>query len=180
MSTYLKHMGRYKHNQLKGKSYDEIQKLYDKEMKRVNTFVAMNSEAQESSGKKDDSRNKKVEISKESSSKRAGEALQQESAKKQKVDVEEAEIDEDQEEAQMKKYMEIVMPKDIPIDAIPLSTNPPCIVDYKIIKERMMGYFQIIRGGKQGNGRLEESYERVLWGDLKVTSKCGEICKDIM
>ncbi|GKB06119.1 hypothetical protein Tco_0834352 [Tanacetum coccineum] len=34
MSIYLKHMGGYKHNQLKGKSYDEIQKLFDKEMKR--------------------------------------------------------------------------------------------------------------------------------------------------
>ncbi|GJY45543.1 hypothetical protein Tco_0434606 [Tanacetum coccineum] len=41
MSVYLKHMGGYKHNQLKGRSYDEIQKLFDKEMKRVNSFVAM-------------------------------------------------------------------------------------------------------------------------------------------
>ncbi|GJV77287.1 hypothetical protein Tco_1508871 [Tanacetum coccineum] len=43
ISTYLKHMGGYKHKQLMGKSYDEIQKLFDKEMKRVNTFVAMSS-----------------------------------------------------------------------------------------------------------------------------------------
>ncbi|GKA26482.1 hypothetical protein Tco_0712591 [Tanacetum coccineum] len=52
MSTYLKHMGRYKHKQLKGKSYEEIQKLFDKEMKRINTFVDMSSEAQESNEKK--------------------------------------------------------------------------------------------------------------------------------
>ncbi|GJU57320.1 hypothetical protein Tco_1235086 [Tanacetum coccineum] len=45
MSTYLKHMGGYKHKQLMGKSYDEIQKLFDKEIKRVNTFMAMSSEA---------------------------------------------------------------------------------------------------------------------------------------
>ncbi|GJV53689.1 hypothetical protein Tco_1449430 [Tanacetum coccineum] len=44
MSTYLKHMGGYKHKQLMGKSYEEIQKLFDKEMKRVNTFVAMTKE----------------------------------------------------------------------------------------------------------------------------------------
>ncbi|GJW03912.1 NYNRIN-like protein [Tanacetum coccineum] len=31
MSIYLKHMGGYKHNQLKGRSYDEIQKLFDKD-----------------------------------------------------------------------------------------------------------------------------------------------------
>ncbi|GJV10753.1 hypothetical protein Tco_1352294 [Tanacetum coccineum] len=51
MSVYLKHVGAYKYNQLKGRSYDEIQKLFDKEMKRVNSFVALNSEAQEISGK---------------------------------------------------------------------------------------------------------------------------------
>ncbi|GJT79104.1 hypothetical protein Tco_1045829 [Tanacetum coccineum] len=42
MSTYLKNMAGYKHSQLKSKSYDEIHKLFDKEMKRVNTFVDMN------------------------------------------------------------------------------------------------------------------------------------------
>ncbi|GKF14157.1 hypothetical protein Tco_0055619 [Tanacetum coccineum] len=44
MSIYLKNMAGYKHSQLKSKSYNEIQKLFDKEMKRVNTFVDMNSE----------------------------------------------------------------------------------------------------------------------------------------
>ncbi|GJZ79835.1 hypothetical protein Tco_0644672 [Tanacetum coccineum] len=34
----------YKHGQLKSKSYDEIQEMFDKELKRVNTFVDMNSE----------------------------------------------------------------------------------------------------------------------------------------
>ncbi|GKG29748.1 hypothetical protein Tco_0419646, partial [Tanacetum coccineum] len=44
MSTYLKNMAGYKHGQLKSKSYNEIQDMFDKEMKRVNTFVDMNSE----------------------------------------------------------------------------------------------------------------------------------------
>ncbi|GJX40230.1 putative RNA-directed DNA polymerase [Tanacetum coccineum] len=44
MSTYLKNMGGYKHNQLKSKSYEEIQKLFDNEMRRVNTFIPMDSE----------------------------------------------------------------------------------------------------------------------------------------
>ncbi|GJT04049.1 hypothetical protein Tco_0838511 [Tanacetum coccineum] len=43
MSTYLKHMGRFTYKQLKGKNFDEIQKLFDKEMKRVTTFMAMGS-----------------------------------------------------------------------------------------------------------------------------------------
>ncbi|GJW68182.1 putative ribonuclease H-like domain-containing protein [Tanacetum coccineum] len=52
MSTYLKHMGRYTYKHLKGKSFDEIQKLFDKEIKRVNTFMAMGSEVQESNENK--------------------------------------------------------------------------------------------------------------------------------
>ncbi|GJZ59426.1 hypothetical protein Tco_0615242, partial [Tanacetum coccineum] len=44
MSIYLKNMAGYKHSQLKSKSYDEIQKLFDKEMKRSNTFMDMESE----------------------------------------------------------------------------------------------------------------------------------------
>ncbi|GKE88553.1 hypothetical protein Tco_1566028, partial [Tanacetum coccineum] len=55
MSTYLKHMGEYTYKRLKRKSFDEIQKLFDKEMKRVNTFVAMES-----------SKKQKVEEEKES------------------------------------------------------------------------------------------------------------------
>ncbi|GKA86437.1 hypothetical protein Tco_0808148 [Tanacetum coccineum] len=49
MCTYLKNMANYKHSQLKNKSFEEIQKLFDKEMKRVNTFVAMDSEMVEDS-----------------------------------------------------------------------------------------------------------------------------------
>ncbi|GJR55565.1 hypothetical protein Tco_1406086 [Tanacetum coccineum] len=54
-------MGGYKHKQLMGKSYDEIKKLFDKEMKRVNTFVAMSSEAQESNEKKEEDEVEEVE-----------------------------------------------------------------------------------------------------------------------
>ncbi|GKF01677.1 hypothetical protein Tco_0028600 [Tanacetum coccineum] len=49
MSTYLKNMVGYKHNQLKNKSFDDIQKLFDKAMKRVNTFVDMETELVEGS-----------------------------------------------------------------------------------------------------------------------------------
>ncbi|GKB24702.1 retrovirus-related pol polyprotein from transposon TNT 1-94 [Tanacetum coccineum] len=65
MSTYLKNMAGYKHSQLKSKSYDEIQKLFDKEMKRVNTFVDMNSEVVKGS-----------ETRTKESSKRAGDELE--------------------------------------------------------------------------------------------------------
>ncbi|GJR10386.1 hypothetical protein Tco_0793038 [Tanacetum coccineum] len=63
--------------------------------------------------------------------------------------------------------MEIVPDDKVAIDAIPLATKPPIIVDWKIIKEGKMGYFQIIRADGSSK-RPEEGYERVLWGDPKV------------
>ncbi|GJR69817.1 hypothetical protein Tco_0015882 [Tanacetum coccineum] len=60
ISTYLKNMAGYKHTQLKSKSYDEIQKLFDKQMKRVKTFMAMDSEVVEGSGKKAESSGKEA------------------------------------------------------------------------------------------------------------------------
>ncbi|GJY08883.1 hypothetical protein Tco_0377068 [Tanacetum coccineum] len=85
MSTYLKHMGGYTYKQLKGKSFDEIQKLFDKEMKRVNTFVAMGSEVQENKEKKEEGREETAKGSRKKmlGRKRAGKEQQKESSKKQ-------------------------------------------------------------------------------------------------
>ncbi|GKA87664.1 hypothetical protein Tco_0809428 [Tanacetum coccineum] len=134
--------------------------------------------------------------SKTTSKKRTREELESDNSKKQKIDENvEAKVDD---EAEMKKHMEIVPDDEVAIDAIPLATKSPIIVDWKIIKEGKMGYFQIIRAdgssrryslmirmlqninredletlwklvkAKHGNTRPEEAYERVLWGDLKV------------
>ncbi|GJT64787.1 hypothetical protein Tco_1016267 [Tanacetum coccineum] len=128
MSTYLKNMAGYKHSQLKSKSYDKIQKLFDKEMKRVNTFMDINSEVLD----------EHVEAEKD-----------------------------DQEEAEIKRHIEIVNDDEVAIDDIPLATKPPVIVKYKIDKDGRMGYFKLIRADGSSK-RPEEDYERVLWGDLKV------------
>ncbi|GKC36841.1 hypothetical protein Tco_1049225 [Tanacetum coccineum] len=52
MSTYLRNMAGYKHTQLKNKIFEEIQMLFDKEMKRVNSFIHMDSEVVAGSRKK--------------------------------------------------------------------------------------------------------------------------------
>ncbi|GKE98057.1 hypothetical protein Tco_0021408, partial [Tanacetum coccineum] len=44
MMTYLKNMGGYKHSQLKGKSYKEIQGLYERQQKRIQDFTPIDSE----------------------------------------------------------------------------------------------------------------------------------------
>nr|GFB72245.1 hypothetical protein [Tanacetum cinerariifolium] len=51
MYTYLRHIGGYKQSHLKGRSFNEIKELFDKEMTKVNNFIAMDLEAQESSTK---------------------------------------------------------------------------------------------------------------------------------
>ncbi|GJZ12053.1 retrovirus-related pol polyprotein from transposon TNT 1-94 [Tanacetum coccineum] len=160
MSIYLNHMGGYKHNQLKGRSYDEIQKLFDKEMKRVHSFVAMNSEAQEISGKKDEISSKKAKITQDSSAKRAGDKLESDKSKKQKTDEnEEVEVDN---EAELKKHMVTVKDDDIEIDAIPLATKPLVIVEYKLIREGIMGHYQLIRA--DGSFKRYSSMIRMLQG----------------
>ncbi|GJS85567.1 hypothetical protein Tco_0752108 [Tanacetum coccineum] len=201
ISTYLKHMGRYTYKQLKGKSFDEIQKLFDKEMKRVNTFVAMGSEVQES-------KKKKVEGSKETAKgsrkkmlgrKRVGKEQQQESLKKQKVKKEnESDTVDEYDEAELKKLLVIKNDEDIAIDAIPLATKLPVIINYKLHKEGMLVHYQLIRAdgsskryssmirmlqeidredlealwrivkAKYGDTRPDNEFKRVLWGDLKV------------
>ncbi|GJW88412.1 hypothetical protein Tco_0163752 [Tanacetum coccineum] len=110
MCAYLKNMGGYKHNQLKGRSYEEIQKLFDKAYKLVNSFVPMDSEV------------------------------------KRKINEHvEAEKDDDQEETETKRHIEIVKDDEVAIDAIPLATKYPMIVEYKIDKDGRMGYFKLIR-----------------------------------
>ncbi|GJU31781.1 retrovirus-related pol polyprotein from transposon TNT 1-94 [Tanacetum coccineum] len=124
-------MGGYTYKQLKGKNFDEIQKLFDKEMKRVNTFVAMGSEVQES-------KEKKVEGSEETAKgsrkkmlrrKRAGKEQQQESSKKQRMeeDKESDEVEEvsEDDEGELMKHLVIKKDEDIAIDAIQLATKLP-------------------------------------------------------
>ncbi|GKA18372.1 hypothetical protein Tco_0698287 [Tanacetum coccineum] len=142
-------MAGYKHNQLKNKSFDDIQKLFDKAMKRVNTFVDMDTELVEGSEVRAE-----AEIAQESSSKRAGTELEQESIKKQKVD-------EDKETVELQRLIEVVPDKEeVAIDAIPLATKPPSIEDLETL-------WKLVKA-KHGSTRPEEGYERVLWDDLKT------------
>ncbi|GKE47789.1 hypothetical protein Tco_1479047 [Tanacetum coccineum] len=123
---------------------------------------------------------------------KVGDALEQETSKKQKME-------DDKETVALQSMMEVISDKEeVAVDAIPLATKPPIIVDWNIIKEGKIGYYQIIRAdgnskryssmiqmlksfnredletlwklvkAKHGYTKLEEGYERVLWGDLKT------------
>ncbi|GKA85219.1 putative ribonuclease H-like domain-containing protein [Tanacetum coccineum] len=134
MCTYLKNMEGWQPKDLKSKSFANIQELFDKAMKRVNTFVDYRTELIKGSSKK-----AKAEIAQESSSKRAGDELEKESVKKQKVD-------EDKETAELQSLMQVIPDEEeVAIDAVPLDTKPLTIVDWKFHKEGKNNYYQIIR-----------------------------------
>ncbi|GJV61794.1 hypothetical protein Tco_1467894 [Tanacetum coccineum] len=59
----------------------------------------------------------------------------------------------------MKRYIEIVNDDEVAIDAIPLATKPPVIVEYKIDKDGRIGYFKLIRA--DGSSKRLESLDSV-------------------
>ncbi|GJS08625.1 hypothetical protein Tco_0365421 [Tanacetum coccineum] len=108
----------WKPKDLKSKSFANIQELVDKAMKRVNTFVDYRTKLVEGSSEKAE-----AEIAQKSSSKRAGDELERESIKKQKMD-------KDKETAELKSLMEVIPDEEeVAVDAIPLATKPPSIVE---------------------------------------------------
>ncbi|GJT06868.1 hypothetical protein Tco_0841330 [Tanacetum coccineum] len=115
MTTYLKNMAGWKPKDLKTKSFANVQELFEKEMKRVNTFVDFRTELVEGTEKGRSSKKAEVmeEIAQESSSKRTGDELEQEVAKKQKMD-------DDKEKAELQSLMEVASDEEeVAIDAIP-------------------------------------------------------------
>ncbi|GJY76907.1 hypothetical protein Tco_0482023 [Tanacetum coccineum] len=97
MVTYLKHMGKYTHNQMKSRSFEEIQKLYEKEQKWINDFVHMDSKVVKDGrkGKAEGGRKKTV------ARKRTCEKLDDESVKRQK-------IEDDAEKEELRAYLDII------------------------------------------------------------------------
>ncbi|GKA48522.1 hypothetical protein Tco_0741480 [Tanacetum coccineum] len=173
--------------------------MFDNEMRRVNTFTPMDSEVvkgkkeikESSKGTEDELESdklKKVESDKEKAKgnrkkmlrrKRAGKEQQQESSKKQRME-EDKETDEvkeveEDDEAELKKHLVIKKDEDIAIDAIPLATKPPMIVDYMLHKEGIMNIdredlltlWKLVKTN-HGDIRPDDEHERVLWGDFTV------------
>ncbi|GKD29599.1 hypothetical protein Tco_1240377 [Tanacetum coccineum] len=105
--------------------------------------------------------------------------LMEESSKKAEVM---EEMEEDKESEELKQCLEIIPNDgdDVTIDATPLSTKSPTLVDYKIYKEGKKCYFQIIRAygnsqmyltfGKKLKNFNREDLE-VLWSIVKARFK---------
>ncbi|GJT87150.1 hypothetical protein Tco_1068867 [Tanacetum coccineum] len=120
MMTYLKNMGGYKHSQLKGKSYEEIQGLYERQQKRIQDFTPMDSEKE---AQKPGKRLKRV----------AGSYATQKSPKKPKVmksakDVTEEEAAEyEKEKEELRLSLKIISNDDSEVNYEPLSRKFPIV-----------------------------------------------------
>ncbi|GJU67547.1 hypothetical protein Tco_1253806 [Tanacetum coccineum] len=132
MCTYLKNMKEKKPKDLKNKSFNSIQKMFDKAFKRVNTFVDFRTDLVEGSLK------------------RAGEELEQESTKKQKVD-------EDKDTTELQSLMEVIPDEEeVAIDVVPLAIKEDLKDLYKLVKARYR------------STRLVENMDYLLWNDMKT------------
>nr|GEW67248.1 copia protein [Tanacetum cinerariifolium] len=137
-----------------GLQEEEQEELTDEEKERlVNTIIDYKTELVVESLKEAE-----AEVT-EGSSKRAGEELEHENAKKQKMG-------DDKESVELKQCLEIVLKvkDDVTIDATPLSSKSSTIVDYKIHKK-----------GRKAISKFLELMERIvrikrLLDDLEVTA----------
>ncbi|GJW94476.1 hypothetical protein Tco_0174148 [Tanacetum coccineum] len=137
MITYLKNMGRFTYNQLKNKSFEEIQKLYEKEQKWIKDFIPMDSEE---GGKKA-----------ASSKKRPRAEPDEESVKRQKIgetsgsgEEQSAEKEKELSEEELQKLLVVVPVEEVYVEA--LQVKYP-IIDWEVYSEDTRRYWRIIRVG---------------------------------
>ncbi|GKE01606.1 hypothetical protein Tco_1389589 [Tanacetum coccineum] len=87
-------------------------------------------------------------------------------------------MEDDKEIAELQSLMEIVSDKEgVAVDAIPLATKSPMIVDWKILKEGKISYYQIIRADGSSKRYLsfiqmlrifDKEYLETLWKLVKA------------
>ncbi|GJY92184.1 hypothetical protein Tco_0507966 [Tanacetum coccineum] len=109
-------MGNYTHTQVKSKSFEEIQNLYEKEQKWINDFVPLDSKMIKDNGKEDGDSQKQAESSK----KRPRAEHDEESVKKQK-------LKDEAKREELKACLDIVPGDDIAMDFKSLATKYPII-----------------------------------------------------
>nr|GEU41335.1 uncharacterized mitochondrial protein AtMg00810-like [Tanacetum cinerariifolium] len=162
MDKRKKHFARLKAKKIKSKPPTKAQKRNHMCTYLKNMLVKGSEKAVEGSEK-----------AKEGSSKRVTDKLEQKDAKRQR-------IEDENESAELNRCLEIILDDDVTIEATPLSSKSPTIVDYKIYKEGRKSFFKIIRAdGNSQNyltfGMMFKNFNRedlkVLWSILKARFK---------
>ncbi|GJZ89139.1 putative ribonuclease H-like domain-containing protein, partial [Tanacetum coccineum] len=114
-------------------------------------------------------------------SKKAKSTKEKAKGSRKKMLDEHEEVEED-DEAELKKHLVIVKDDEIVIDDIPLATNPPVIVEYKLLKEGIMKMNIKFRGGLLGLKRLQGFLELLLLSTAgtKVYATGVQLLEDLL
>ncbi|GJY32996.1 hypothetical protein Tco_0417465 [Tanacetum coccineum] len=169
MITYLKNMGRYTHSQLKNKSLEEIQKLYEREQKWINDFVPMDSEE---GGKKAESSKKEAASSK----KRQKADPDDENVKRQK-------LEDAAEKEGLKAYLKIIIGSDLQGNDLSywkITRADGSSKFYKVFsmmledfdRQDLVDLHRLVK--ERSASRALEGYDLILWGDLKTMFEPSE------
>ncbi|GJW28779.1 putative ribonuclease H-like domain-containing protein, partial [Tanacetum coccineum] len=171
MITYLKNIGKFNHNQLKGKSYEELQRLYEREYKWINDFVPMDFEKEEKKSVESESEGKEGKRIKRV----ADSTLKQKSSKKQKMmqEQESAKSDEDvtadyeHEKEELNVDMEYLhIYKIIRADGNTSYHKSLSSMLRKFDRQDLVDLHRLVI--KRFEDTIPEGYNLLLWGDLKV------------
>nr|GEU31402.1 retrovirus-related Pol polyprotein from transposon TNT 1-94 [Tanacetum cinerariifolium] len=156
MIVYLKNMVGYKMNYFKGMSYDDIRPIFEKHYNYNQAFLNEVNEGIKVL-EKEVSQEKEIKVE---GFKREGGSLEQEIAKKQKME---------QETKELKNHLQIIPDDDDDVytDATLLALNI-LIIKYKIHTERNRPYFKIIRVG--GNNRFKKTEPKNYTDDLLLNT----------
>ncbi|GJY31951.1 hypothetical protein Tco_0415446 [Tanacetum coccineum] len=191
MMTYLKNMGDYKHSQLKGKTYEEIHELYERQQKRIQYFIPMDSEKEviKDSGKKDDSSSKPAGGSRRKTlaRKRTGEKQSKESTKRQKLEDaaeeqesaesnEEAAANYEQEKEELRMWLTVVPDEEETVDPEILSAKADGNASYRKSLSSMLRKFD-----RQDLVMFEPNAKDAIWSNQhdwtliswKLYENCG-------
>ncbi|GJX59527.1 putative ribonuclease H-like domain-containing protein [Tanacetum coccineum] len=181
MMTYLKNMGGYKHSQLKGKTYEEIQGLYEREQKFIHDFVPMDSEKEEKKSMEPESEGKKSKRLKRT----AGSYATQKSPKKPKVmksvkNVTEEEATEyEKEKEELRLSLKIISGNDSEVNYEPLSRRFPIMNwEYKLlgnVDAKDMYVYKLTRadGSSSYHGDMQTFLRRLDMQDLNDLYRRG-------
>ncbi|GKD55309.1 hypothetical protein Tco_1288696, partial [Tanacetum coccineum] len=156
MITYLKHIGKYTYQQLKHKTFEEVQKLYEREKKWIDDFKHIDDDSQQQV---------------ESTKKRPRADSGKESSKKQKLE---------EDNDAKKRSLEITHVLNENMMYYQIIRAYGSSKNYKIFSEMLDDFDRqdVIDLHRLVNERYEttspEGYDLLLWGDLKTLFEPNE------
>ncbi|GJY81831.1 hypothetical protein Tco_0494582 [Tanacetum coccineum] len=155
MITYLKNMGRFTYNQLKNKSFEEIQKLYEKEQKWIKDFIPMDSEE----GRKKAASSKKIPRAKPD----------EESVKRQKIgetsgsgEEQLAKKEKELSEKELHKLLVVVLVEEVYVEALQIFAD----MLKKFDRDNLVKLWDLVKK-KFSTTEPTDDKEKELWVELK-------------